>query len=132
MKLASFKPIFSSFVVSLILFLIHKLIFKLLCPIEFINGMVYSVQELYVLFFLFTAVILFILLLINQKGVDNVGFTYLFLTGGKMLIAYLLMQPILNAKNAFAFSEKINFFVIFILFLIIETVLTIRMLNNKQ
>jgi len=94
--------------------------------------MVYSVEELYGLFFLFTAVILAILIVISQKGVDNVGFTYLFLTGGKMLIAYVLMQPILNVKHAFAFSEKINFFVIFILFLIIETVLTIRMLNNKQ
>lgn len=132
MKLISFKPVFFSLVVSLILFFIHKLVFKLVCPNAFVSGMVYSLEELYGLFFLFTAVILSILIVINQKGVDNVGFTYLFLTGGKMLIAYILMQPILNAKHAFAFSEKINFFVIFILFLIIETVLTIRMLNNKQ
>lgn len=49
-----------------------------------------------------------------------------------MAIAYLFMKPILSSQSTFSGTEKINFFIIFILFLIIETILTIRMLNNKQ
>jgi hypothetical protein len=49
-----------------------------------------------------------------------------------MLVAYIFVKPILNLNLPKTPIEKINFFVIFIYFLAIETLVTIRILNNKQ
>jgi hypothetical protein len=54
------------------------------------------------------------------------------LTFIKMGISYILLNPILNSSSQFLKVEKINFFITFALFLTIETVVTIRILNNKQ
>jgi hypothetical protein len=132
MKSNPYKSIFISFFIALVLFAIHKSAFLLFAPEKFESSFVYSIELLYAFFFVFTAIILFILIKINQKNINNVGFSFMFLTSLKMAIAYFFMQPILNSQSIYAGSEKINFFVIFILFLIIETVVTIRILNNKQ
>jgi hypothetical protein len=132
MKSNPYKFIFISFFVALVLFAIHKSSFLLIAPEKFESSFVYSIELLYAFFFVFTVIILFVLIKINQKNINNVGFSFMFLTSLKMAIAYFFMQPILNSQSIYAGSEKINFFVIFILFLIIETVVTIRILNNKQ
>lgn len=132
MKSNPYKSIFISFFVALILFAIHKSSFLLIAPKSFESSFIYSIELLYAFFFVFTVIILFVLIKINQKNINNVGFSFMFLTSLKMAIAYFFMQPILNSQSIYAGSEKINFFVIFILFLIIETVVTIRILNNKQ
>jgi hypothetical protein len=48
-----------------------------------------------------------------------------------MAVSYFIVRPILNSplENTI---EKANFFFIFILFLTIETLITIRLLNKKQ
>jgi hypothetical protein len=132
MKSNPYKSIFISFFVALILFAIHKFAFILFAPEKFESSFVYSIELLYAFFFIFTVIILFVLIKINQKNINNVGFSFMFLTSLKMAIAYFFLRPILNSQSIYAGSEKINFFIIFILFLIIETVVTIRILNNKQ
>lgn len=92
----------------------------------------YTVVELYSMFFLFSFVILSVLLLVRKKNLDYVGYTYLILTSVKMGIAYFLLRPVLETSTDDISSEKLNFFIIFIYFLAIETFLTIRILNNKQ
>jgi hypothetical protein len=85
------------------------------------------------LFFGFSSVlIVFLLVKINQKNINNVGYTFLLVTSVKMALAYFFLQPILNSKTEFIKMDKMNFFVIFIVFLIIETSVTIKMLNKKQ
>jgi hypothetical protein len=49
-----------------------------------------------------------------------------------MGFCYLILKPILQLNTHDNSLEKINFFMIFALFLTIETVLTIRILNRKQ
>jgi hypothetical protein len=49
-----------------------------------------------------------------------------------MLTCFLLARPILKNTAISATIEKTNFFVMFIVFLAIETVVTIRILNEKQ
>jgi hypothetical protein len=132
MKFKSYKSLFASLITAIIAYLIHKLVFTITAPIFFESSFVYTIELLYFSFTFFTIIMLFILLKINQKNINNVGFSFMFLTSLKMGIAYFFMQPILNSQSIFAASEKINFFVIFILFLIIETAETIRILNNKQ
>lgn len=132
MKFKTYQPIISSFLVALVAFVVHKLVLVFIAPENFENTFIYSLPILYVFFFLYTIIILLVLIKINQVSINYVGFSFMFLTSLKMGIAYFFMQPILNSQSVFAGYEKINFFSIFILFLIIETTITIRILNNKQ
>ncbi len=126
-----YKPLFSAFIISIIAFVIHKSIFLLFLP-TFEKDFVYTNLFLYGVFSLFTILILFILIQVKQKNIDNVGYTFLLLTSIKMAVTFYFMQPILKSNAVNINVEKGNFFVVFILFLVIETVVTIRLLNNKQ
>ncbi|TBX71256.1 hypothetical protein EZL74_01755 [Flavobacterium silvisoli] len=92
---------------------------------------VYSVTTLYSIFFVFSLIIMSVLSFVRKKNLDYVGYTFLIATSLKMTIAYFLFRPILKATTHEVSAEKTNFFIIFISFLAIETLLTIRILNNK-
>ena len=49
-----------------------------------------------------------------------------------MVISYVFLYPILQSTNQLMTPEKINFFITFAVFLTIETVVTIRILNKNQ
>lgn len=132
MNTTEFKLLAKMFVFSLLLYLVHKLVFRLFFPIGIENLFIYSVELLYLFFFIASTLIIGILILVNRKNIDHVGFTFLFLTVAKMGIAFFFMQSILKVQAIHQPTEKINFFVIFILFLAIETVIAVRILNNKQ
>ncbi|OAZ03320.1 hypothetical protein [Flavobacterium succinicans] len=93
---------------------------------------VYSLKELYAWFTLFTVLIVFVLLLVKRKSLDNVGMSFLLVTSVKMLFCYLLLRPILKVTTLQDSVEKINFFGLFIFFLLLETLFTIHLVNEKQ
>ncbi|CAM3629264.1 hypothetical protein FSS13T_11520 [Flavobacterium saliperosum S13] len=93
------------------------------------NDFRYSLESLYLVFFAFTIVILAILLKVKDKNLDYVGMTFLLITSVKMGLSFFIGRGIVSGTNP-NLVEKINFFVIFILFLAIETVITIRLLNK--
>lgn len=93
---------------------------------------VYSLKALYAWFTLFTVLIVFALLLVKRKSLDNVGMSFLLLTTVKMLFCYLLLRPIVKAATLQNSTEKINFFTLFIFFLLLETLFTIHLVNEKQ
>lgn len=132
MNLKKYKPLATIFVISVVALVIHKLAFFLFLSHKLESSFTYSILVLYGFFLSCSVVILFILLKVKEKSLDNVGFTFLLLTSGKMLLSYLFLQPILNSNSPNSSSEKINFFIIFIFFLAIETLVSIRILNNKQ
>jgi hypothetical protein len=68
----------------------------------------------------------------KEKNIDSVGQTFLLVTSIKMALAYVLLHPILQNTSKLITPEKSNFFLIFAVFLTIETLVTIRMLNKKQ
>lgn len=112
-------------------FIIHILLFQIPSLKEASQKFYLSIPIVYLIYFIFSKIILFILVQISKKNFDNVGMTFLVITSVKMAISYFIVRPILNSpiENTI---EKVNFFVIFILFLIIETLITIRLLNKKQ
>ena len=63
---------------------------------------------------------------------DNVGMSFLLATSIKMILCFIILRPLLKVSNEINALDKKNFFVTFILFLIIETMLTIRILGKKQ
>ena len=94
------------------------------------DNFIYSLPLVYLFFYVFTIVILGVLIIIGKKNKEQLGYTFLFLTSAKMGLSYLFARPILT-KTIDDPTEKINFFVVFILFLAIEAYYTARLLNNK-
>ena len=89
----------------------------------------YSLELEYCCFALATALIVFVLQKIKQKNFDTVGLIFLWITSIKMIACFFAVRPILQIQSPTAAIEKINFFVIFFVFLAIETALTISFLN---
>ena len=111
------------------IFIIHVLLFNT----NLINGkeadFYYSIPLLYGLFFILSAVILIIVTRISERNFDNTGMVFMIATSIKMVVAFFLVRPILPLEDNKI--EKINFFIIFILFLLIETILVAKILNKK-
>jgi hypothetical protein len=125
------KPLVTIFLIAVLGLIIHKLIFFLLVFKTIEDNFIYSIPLLYGLFSIFSLLIVGVLIKVKERNIDNVGYTFLLLTSIKLVVAYLLIQPILKASLHQTPLEKINFFIIFIYFLATETILTIRILNNK-
>ena len=132
MLLKNLRPLLTVLLAALVGLGVHKGLFWLWVPKVYESHFVYSLPFLYSCFAAFSLVIVLILQMVKEKSIDNVGFAYLFLTGLKMVVAYVFMMPILALHLAKTPTEKMSFFGVFIYFLAIETLVTIRILNNKQ
>lgn len=116
--------------VAVLLFLIHKIVFYAFGIHQ--EHFHYSLGTLYLFFLILSVLILKILLTVQKKSFDNVGMSFLIVTSLKMVFCYLVLRPLLQLSNSSDPTEKINFFILFIVFLIIDTLFTIRLLNEKQ
>ncbi len=125
------KPLFTIILIAVLGLIIHKLIFFILVVKTIEDNFIYSIPLLYGLFSIFSLLIVGVLIKVKERNIDNVGYTFLLLTSIKLVVAYLLIHPILKVSLHQTPLEKINFFIIFIYFLATETILTIRILNNK-
>jgi hypothetical protein len=117
---------------STLVYLAHKLFFFLNQNNANLQGFHFPIEIIYGFFFICSLLIIFILIKVKEKNIDNVGYTFLLVTCIKMALSYVVLSPILNSGNLNLRIEKLNFFVIFALFLTIETVVTVRILNNKH
>lgn len=132
MNLKKYQPLLEVLLVSVAAFLLHQLFFWYCRNDQKSSELYYSLSELYGFFLGCSLCIVFLLILVKSKSIDNVGYTFLLLTCTKMAIAYAFLRPILKIEAQNGTFEKSNFFVVFALFLAIETMVTIRILNNKQ
>jgi hypothetical protein len=132
MNLKQYQSILNLLLFSGISLLVHECFFYVIGWNQVETLFVYSLPRLYSFFFLLSAVILFILIKVNQVSSTHVGLTFILLTTFKMGIAYIFLKPILKVNLSHSGLEKINFLLIFLLFLAIETLITIRLINNKQ
>lgn len=115
--------------VALPIFIIHVLLFNANLITVKEADFYYSIPQLYGLFFMLSAVILIIVTKISEKNFDNTGMVFMIATSIKMVVAFFLVRPILPLEDNKI--EKINFFIIFILFLLIETIFVAKILNKK-
>jgi hypothetical protein len=132
MKLKKFQPLLEVFVASFLLFGFHKAFFYFNENNRNYQNFNFSLETIYSFFLVCSLIIVFILIFVKEKSIDNVGNAFLLITFLKIGISFVLLNPILNSGNPNIGFEKMNFFVIFALFLIIETIVTIRILNNNQ
>lgn len=130
MNLKNYKPLLSLLLLAGLAYILHKIVFYAFNIND--NAFHYSLETLY-LFFLGLSILVFIVLLkVKERSFDNVGMSFLLSTSIKMIFCYLILRPLLQVSAQNNALEKKNFFIMFILFLAIETVLTIRLLNEKQ
>lgn len=132
MNLKKYQSILEVFFLSIVVYLGHKLFFiwnennpkfqNFHFPIEVVDGF----------FFVCSLIILLILIKVKSKNIDYVGYTFMLVTFVKMALSYAVLSPIIHSGNINMKIEKANFFIIFALFLAIETFVTVRILNNKQ
>ena len=127
-----YKPIIEVFILSIISFTIHKTILFSSLRSNVQNEFRYSLSNLYLFFSICSLLIVYILVKMKEKNIDSVGQTFLLLTSIKMIIAFILLHPILQSTNQLMTPEKMNFFFTFAVFLAIETIVTIRILNKNQ
>ena len=132
MNLKKYQSLLEVLLVSAAAFFMHQLFFWCFRNDQKTSELYYSLLELYGFFLGCSLGILFLLILVKSKSIDNVGYTFLLLTCIKMAIAYAFLTPVLKIEDQNGTFEKSNFFVVFALFLAIETMATIRILNNKQ
>ncbi|AOZ99092.1 hypothetical protein BIW12_06390 [Flavobacterium commune] len=129
MILKNYKSLLFLFISVVVAYVVHQLVFYFFKIDQ--QTFYYSLEQLYGIFFILSFVIVFILLMIKKRNFDQLGMSFLLLTSSKLVFYYLLLKPILNRTHYDIRIEKINFFVLFVLFLTIETVLTIRILSKK-
>jgi hypothetical protein len=132
MNLKKYRPILEVVFLSMLVYLVHKLVFFLNENHPKLQSFHFPIEVVYCFFFICSLLIILLLIKIKEKNIDNVGFTFLLVTFIKMALSYIILSPILNSGNSNIRTEKFNFFIIFALFLTIETIVTIRILNNKQ
>lgn len=130
MNTSFLKKIFPLLLAIVIVYGVHEGLFFVL-KINTQN-FIYSLPELYAWFTVFTVLVVFVLLFVKRKSLDNVGMSFLLATSVKMVFCYLLLRPVLKVATHQNTAEKSNFFALFILFLLIETLFTIRLVNEKQ
>jgi len=132
MKKSKYRPILELFFITVLFYLLHKLVFYYNENNFDLVNFHYSIETIYGFFSLCSLLIILILIFVNSKSIDNVGYTFLFLTMFKIACSYILLAPILHSGNQNCRIEKTNFFIIFAVFLATETIVTIRILNNNQ
>lgn len=130
MNFKNYKPVLFLTILAGISYLLHKLILKYLNIND--DTFLYSIEFLYVFYYSLSFIVFVVLIKVKERSFDNVGMSFLLSTSVKMIFCYLILKPILQIKIYDNTIEKINFFMTFILFLAIETLLTIRILNEKQ
>lgn len=111
-------------------YFVHQYLFELMqIPTEDFS---YSLLSLYLFFGIFSIVLRVVLFQVRSQNFDLVGMSFLIITTVKMMTCFVFARPILKSISATSGIEKINFFMLFIVFLAIETLVTIRILNEKQ
>ena len=130
MNIKSINPLLEVTFSALFLFVLHKLYFLLLGSET--DTFYFSTEVVYGFFFAASLTIIFILMVIKKKNIDSVGFVFLLITSLKIVISYFLLRKIIINDGQHLQTEKLHFFIVFAVFLAIETVVTIRILNKKQ
>ena len=132
MKLNSVKPLFLVVLLSFVCFVIHKNVFLITDFSLKETTFKFSLIQIYSFFTISSFLIIAILLIIKKRNFDSVGYAFMGLTTLKIGLSLFLLRPILQSQSLNLRFEKGNFFIIFALFLAIETIVAIQILNNKQ
>ncbi|MDT0685488.1 hypothetical protein [Autumnicola psychrophila] len=112
---------------ALILGFIQFLFIRYIVEVE----LYYSILSIYTFHILVTFLIYFALVFIHNNFEEKTGFAFMALSLFKMLAAILFLLPMMLAEVEAPFSSLISFFVPYFVFLILETIYVVKLINSK-
>lgn len=131
MKIKDFLPVLWGTIIPAMAFLLHKVIFYF-----FFNGFEKQfIFPLHVIYGFFTACCILITavsVFIKKHSIHSVGQFFMLLTFIEIALCFGVFYSGLSSPGISISFEKSNFIIVFLLFLAIETILTIRLLNKNQ
>lgn len=130
MNLKLLKPIRYVVLFSILAFLLHSYCLSHSAYSGEVAEWHNPLIEIYLFFGVCSVFIVFAFLVISIKDIDNAGNSFLLLTILKMIVAYGYFYSMLTS-DAPENHEKINFFIVFAVFLTVETIISVRILNDK-
>lgn len=131
MKLQIFKTLIATLSLAIVFFFINRIILQSNFYHSNFDLFSTSLEFIYFILVLFSVIILTTTIVVNSKNKDIVGMTFMLMTTVKVGVLYFIFRKIVSSSNENS-VERINFFIVFILFLAMETLITIRLLNKKQ
>jgi hypothetical protein len=133
MNLKKYQPLLETILFSSIIYLAQKFVFYLVgMNNPKLQELLFPIEGVYGFFLCCSLILLFILIKVKEKNIDNVGYTFLLVTGIKLTLSYVFLSLILNSGTSNIKYDKINFSFIFLIFIALETTVTIRMLNGNK
>jgi hypothetical protein len=130
MNLIKYRPIWTLLISVILIYGLHKTAFYFFLIDT--KSFYYSIETLYGFFLCLSLIVILILLKIKKRNFDQIGIAFLAITSIKMVLSYVALRPVLNSVPTASPIEKNSFFMIFVVFLTIETLITIRILNEKD
>ena len=91
----------------------------------------FSLEQIFMSFGILAIIVLLVLHIVEKKNKDIVGMVFLIASSIQIGVLYFIFRKVISSSNLNTI-ERINFFVLFFLFLTFETLITIRLLNKKQ
>ena len=132
MRIKYFRPIYLVLLYASTTYVLCKILFYALHFEKKEALFKHSINTLFIVFTLASLLIIAVVLIVKMKYFDSVGYAFMALTSLKIGILLFWARPILKSATIVAKFEKGNFFILFAVFLAIETIVAIRILNNKQ
>ena len=132
MNFKNYQPLLEVIILSSLVYLAHKLVFFFNETNHKLQNFHFPIEVVYGFFRFCSYLLICLLIKVTRINIGNVCYTFLLVTCIEMALSYVVLSPILNSENSNVKYEKLNFFIIFALFLTIETIVTVRILNIKQ
>lgn len=132
MNLKNYAPVLYFLLFAVVLYIVHKLIFSFSGLDVETATFHYSLEYLYAFFAAMGVLIIFSLIMVFKVAPDFVGMTFLAATTINLVFSYIIARPILARTTGNVKIEKINFFVIFLVFLLLKIIITAKMLKNSS
>ena len=126
-----YRPLLEAIAMAGVALGIHFALLHLVWPSARMNNWQHDITTIYGFFFISSLLIVSILIRIKQKNIDSVGNTFMLLTCIKAVLAYVLLHPILESPQTDVAFEKANFFAVFAVFLTIETIVSVRLVQKS-
>lgn len=131
MNAKDFLPVIQAIAISGVAILVHCTIFYFLFP-DAESAFHFPLWMVYVFFLSFSAAITLMSVIIRWINIDLVGHAFLLTTFLEMFVSFAVFYRKLHSENGNSGTERANFIILFLLFLAIQTFVTIRLLNKKQ
>jgi hypothetical protein len=91
----------------------------------------FSLEKVFLFFTVSMVLISIVSQIVYTKNKDIVGLVFMFTTSFKVILTYLVFKSVISTDNQNT-TDRIYFFCLFLFYLALETISTIRLLNKKQ